>query len=131
ELGAVGVGAQELEEATDVEVVERRLDLVEDVERAWPRKEDSEQERDRGHRLLAAAEQGQALHRLARGRDLDLDAERVVRVQAGGVPRSLRLGGRLGLGLRANLLGAVARRVGAARSEERRVGKGVASLNLA
>src|SRR4051794_16475468 len=83
ELGAVGVPAQEIEEAGDVEVVERGLDLVEDVEGARPGEEDREQEGDRGHRLLAAREQRQAFHRLAGGRDLDLDAEVLVGIGGG------------------------------------------------
>ena len=70
--------AQEREEAVDVEVVERGLDLVEDVERARPGEEHGEQERERGQRLLAAGEQREALGRLARGRDLDLDAHLVL-----------------------------------------------------
>ena len=79
-----------VEEAVDVEVVERGLDLVEDVERARPGEEDGEQEGERGHRLLAARQQRQALHRLAGGRDLDLDAEH----SSSGPPRPRpRLGG--------------------------------------
>src|SRR4051812_18712610 len=78
ELGAVAERPQHLEEAVDVEVVERGLDLVEDVERARAGEEHREQERQRGHRLLAAGEQRQALGGLARGRDLDLDAELVL-----------------------------------------------------
>ena len=78
ELRAVRERAQDLQEAVDVEVVERGLDLVEDVERARPGEEDGEQERERGHRLLAAGEQRQALGRLAGGRDLDLDAHLVL-----------------------------------------------------
>ena len=74
ELGAVGVAAHELEEAVDVEVVERGLDLVEDVERARAREEHGEHERERDERLLAARQQRQPLHRLAGRRDLDLDA---------------------------------------------------------
>src|SRR3954452_24025216 len=61
ELRALRVAAQEREEAVDVEVVERGLDLIEDVERTRPRQEDSEQEGDRGHRLLAAREQREPL----------------------------------------------------------------------
>ena len=76
ELRAVRGTAQEREEAVDVEVVERRLDLVEDVERARPGEEDGEQEGERSQRLLAAGEQRQALGRLAGRGDLDLDAER-------------------------------------------------------
>jgi chromosome segregation protein len=78
ELSAPGVGAQKVQEAADVEVVKRRLDLVEDVERTRPGEEDGEQESDGGHRLLAAGEQRQALHRLARGGDLDLDPEQLL-----------------------------------------------------
>src|SRR5215207_1777872 len=78
ELRAVGEAAQQRQEAVDVEVVERRLDLVEDVERARPGEEDREQEGERGHRLLAARQQRQPLRRLARGRDLDLDAHAVL-----------------------------------------------------
>src|SRR5207253_10209910 len=59
-------------EAIEVEVVERRLDLVEDVEGTRAREEHREQERERGQRLLAAGEQGQAFGRLAGRRDLDL-----------------------------------------------------------
>ena len=70
---------QHLQEAVDVEVVEGGLDLVEDVERARAGEEDREQERERGHRLLAAGEQREALGRLARGRDLDLHAHVVLR----------------------------------------------------
>ena len=103
---------EEVEVARDVEVVERGLDLVEDVERARLGEEDAEQEGDRGHRLLAAGEQRQALHRLARGRDLDLDAEVVVGVDAGLVGRGLGVGGGLGGRLGLDLGGAVAGVVG-------------------
>ncbi len=75
ELRAIGVAAQQRQEAIEVEVVERRLDLVEDVEGAGPRKEDREQEGERRHRLLTAGQQRQALGRLAGRRDLDLDAQ--------------------------------------------------------
>jgi hypothetical protein len=54
ELRAVGVAAEQLDEAADVRVVERGLDLVEEVERARPREEEREEERDRAERLLAA-----------------------------------------------------------------------------
>jgi len=40
ELGALARAADELEEAVDVDVVEGRLHLVEDVEGARPREED-------------------------------------------------------------------------------------------
>jgi hypothetical protein len=57
ELRALGVPAQELHEAADVGVVQRRLDLVEEVERTGPREKEREQERDGAERLLAAREQ--------------------------------------------------------------------------
>ena len=73
ELRAVGVAAQQLHEAGDVRVVERRLDLVEEVEGARLREEEREQERDRAERLLAAREQRQPRDPLARRSQLDLD----------------------------------------------------------
>ena len=72
ELGAVGVAAQELDEAADVGVVERGLDLVEEVERARLREEEREQERDRSERLLAAGEHPEARDLLPRRPELDL-----------------------------------------------------------
>ena len=57
ELRPVGVRTEELGEAADVRVVERGLDLVEQVERARPGEEESEEKRDRAERLLAAGEQ--------------------------------------------------------------------------
>ncbi len=44
----------EFQEAVDVAIVERGLDLVEDVERARPGEEDGKQECQRDERLLAA-----------------------------------------------------------------------------
>ncbi len=76
------VAPQQRQEAIEVEIVERRLDLVEDVEGARAREEHREQERQRGHRLLAAGEQRQALGRLARGRDLDLHARQLLLLRA-------------------------------------------------
>ena len=73
ELGAVGVATQQLHEAGDVRVVERGLDLVEEVEGARLREEEREQERDRTERLLAAGEQRQPRDPLARRPQLDLD----------------------------------------------------------
>ena len=78
ELGLARVRAQQLEEPVDVEVVERRLDLVEDVERARTGEEHREQERERGHRLLATGQQRQPLHLLPGRGDLDLDAEQIL-----------------------------------------------------
>src|SRR5207253_687614 len=76
ELRALAMAAQQREEPVEVEIVERGLDLVEDVEGARAREEHSEQEREGRHRLLATGEKRQALRRLPRGRDLDLDPER-------------------------------------------------------
>ena len=70
------------EQARQVHVVQGGLDLVHDVERGRARLKDRDQERDRGQGTLAARQQRQALHLLAGGPGLDLDAgrEHVVRV---------------------------------------------------
>ena len=73
ELRAIRVAAEELDEARDVRVVERCLDLVEEVEGARPREEEREEERDRAERLLAAGEEREARDALAGGPELDLD----------------------------------------------------------
>ena len=57
ELRPIRVAAQQLDEAADVRVVERRLDLVQEIERARPGEEQREEEGDRPQRLLAAGEQ--------------------------------------------------------------------------
>ena len=87
ELRPVGVGAQEPGEAADVRVVERGLDLVEEVERARPGEEQAEQERDRAERLLAAREQRQARDALAGRTQLDLDARLARSSSSGSVSR--------------------------------------------
>src|SRR4051812_4128099 len=74
ELRAIGVRAEQLREAADVRVVERRLDLVEEVERARPREEEREQECDRAQRLLPTGEQRQPRDALTGRAELDLDA---------------------------------------------------------
>ena len=66
--------AQHLDEAADVGIVERRVDLVEHAERARLELEHAEHQRDRGERLLAAREQLNALQPLARRLRDDLDA---------------------------------------------------------
>src|SRR5437773_5593352 len=81
ELRAIGVAAQQLDEAADVRVVERRLDLVEQIERARPREEEREEEGDRAEGLFAAGEEREPLHTLPGGTQLDLDAG-LVRVVA-------------------------------------------------
>src|SRR6266567_3902905 len=63
-------------------VVERCLDLVQDIERRGPGLEDRDQEGDRGQRPLAAGQQRQPLNLLARrpGLEVDTGAEHVVRL---------------------------------------------------
>ena len=72
----------EVEEAVQVDVVERGLDLVQQVEGRRPGAEHREQERQRGERALATGEQRQPAHVLARRARLHLDAgvEQVVGV---------------------------------------------------
>src|SRR5256885_656279 len=77
----------------------RGLDLIEDVEGARAREEDGEQERKRRHRLPPSGQQRQALGRLARRGDLDLDAERVLLVGFAGGGLLLMLCGLLLCGL--------------------------------
>src|SRR4051794_8391039 len=74
ELRALGEPAHEPQEAVDVDVVERRLDLIEDVEGARPGHQNGEDEGQRDQRLLASGEQRQPPRRLAGRCDLDLDA---------------------------------------------------------
>ena len=69
---------QQPHEASDVRVVERRLHLVEQVERARPREEEREEERQRAERLLAAGEERQPADALARRAQLDLDPRLLV-----------------------------------------------------
>ena len=61
-------------EAADVGFVERRVDFVEDAERARLILEDADQQGQRGQRLLAAGEQQHVLQLLARRRGDDVDA---------------------------------------------------------
>src|SRR4029079_13402875 len=74
ELRAVGVPAQQLDEAAGVGVVERGLAFVEQVERARTGEEEREQGRDPAEGLLAAREQREPRHALAPRPELDLDA---------------------------------------------------------
>src|SRR5438067_13885185 len=74
ELRAVGIPAQQLDEAADVRVVQRGLDLVQEIERAGPREEEREEERDRAERLLAAGKERKPRDALAGRTQLDLDA---------------------------------------------------------
>ena len=74
ELAPVEELAQHAREAGRVRLVERRVHLVEDAERARLAPEDREQERDRGERLLAAGEERERAQFLARRAGGDLDA---------------------------------------------------------
>src|SRR6266511_2297898 len=74
ELGVLAGVVQQVEEALQVDVVERRLDLVEHVEGARPGAEDGEAEGQGGKAALAAGQQRQAAHALAGWPRLDLDA---------------------------------------------------------
>ena len=74
---------EDAEQAPEVRVVERGLDLVEDVERARARLEDRDQQGDRGERALPAGEQREPLDLLAdrAHRHLDARRERIVGVR--------------------------------------------------
>ena len=73
QLGGVPELAEDLQQPPQVGVVERGLDLVQDVERGRPGPEDRHYERDRGQRALPAGQQRQPLDLLARRPGLDLD----------------------------------------------------------
>ena len=80
ELRPAGHFANEVVEASDIGVVERRIDLVEQEEWRGPNLEYGNQQRDCGQRLLATREQVDVLEALA-GRhrhDLDTRLENVV-----------------------------------------------------
>src|SRR5581483_516637 len=89
ELGAIRKAPHELKEAVDVGVVQRRLDLVEDVEGRGPGEEDCEHECERDQGLLAPGEEREAARGLPRGGDLDLNAFIRSRLRGGGVARTL------------------------------------------
>ena len=74
ELRVVLHAAQHLHEPPDVGIVERRIDLVQQAERARPVLEDAEHQRHRRQRLLAAREQLHVLQPLARRLRDDVDA---------------------------------------------------------
>ena len=76
ELRAVAQLLEEGDEAAEVGVVERRLDLVHDVEGRGPRLEDRDEQRHRDERALATGEQREPLDLLARRPGLDLEAGR-------------------------------------------------------
>ena len=64
-VGALAHLVEEIAEALDIIVVERRVDLVEHADRRGVGEEDGEDQRERGQRLLAAREQRQRLRFLA------------------------------------------------------------------
>ena len=78
----------QLQEAVEVHVVERRLHLVEQIERTRTSTEDREQEGHRGERALAPGQQRDATHTLAAGTRLDLQPrlEEVRRVRQDELP---------------------------------------------
>ena len=80
-VGLAGHPVEQVAEALDIGVVERRVDLVEHADRRRIGEEQGEDQRDRGQRLLAAREQGERGEALA-GRlrhDLEPGLERIVR----------------------------------------------------
>ncbi len=74
ELRPVRVATKELDEASDVRIVERGLDLVEKIEGARSGEEQREEERDRAERLLASGQEREARDALPCGPELHLDA---------------------------------------------------------
>ena len=95
DLGILREALDQADEPVQVDVVERRLDLVHQVERAGARLEDREQERERGERPLAAREQRDALHALATRARLDLDPGRERVAGLGGDQPALAAGEQL------------------------------------
>src|SRR5712692_3915881 len=83
ELGVLLHAAQHFHEPADVGVVERRVDLVEEAERARLVLEEAEHERDGGERLLAARQELDVLEPFPRWLrdDLDPALERIVLVE--------------------------------------------------
>ena len=74
ELGLHAHLLDQFGEAADVGLVERRVDFVEDAERAGRVLENADQQGQRSERLFAAGEQQHALQALARRRSHDVDA---------------------------------------------------------
>ena len=68
------MSSEQVGEAADVGLVQRRVDFVEHAEGAGLELEDADQQRQRGERLFAAGEQQHVLQLLARGRGDDVDA---------------------------------------------------------
>ena len=78
--GLLGDVANEIAEALDIGIVERRVDLVEHADGRGVGQEHREDQRGRGQGLLAAGEQRQCLRPLARriGDDLEPGLERIL-----------------------------------------------------
>ena len=79
-VGRPGHLVEQVAEALDIGVVERRVDLVEHADRRRVGEEHGEDQRQRGQRLLAAGQQRHDLRLLARraGDDLEAGLERIV-----------------------------------------------------
>src|SRR5690606_7389618 len=92
QLGVLAQLREDLQQPAEVDVVERRLDLVHDVERAGSRLEDRDQQRDGGQRPLAAREQREPLDLLARRPRLHLEPGREHVVGVGEQPPALAAG---------------------------------------
>ena len=73
---------EQVAEAFDIGIVERRIDFVEHTDRRRVGQEQSEDQRDCGQRLFAARQQGQRLQLLARrlGENLEACFQRIVAV---------------------------------------------------
>ena len=73
ELRTAAEAIDEFEEAIDVDLVKRGVDLVEDVERAWTSEHQGERKAKRSHRLFATGQDRQRADLLACRLDLQLD----------------------------------------------------------
>src|SRR6266540_7447466 len=60
DLGVLGEAPHQLQEPVEVDIVERRLDLVHQIERARSGLEDGEQEGQRGRRALPSGQERQS-----------------------------------------------------------------------
>src|SRR5439155_3792478 len=79
ELRTVRQLAQRLREPSDIPLVERGIDLVEDTERRGLHAEDREEKRGRGERALAAGQVRERADALTRRPRIDVDA-RLLRI---------------------------------------------------
>ena len=83
-----GICVQQIAEALDIGVVERRVDFVEHADRRRIGQEHREDQRHRRQRLLAARQQRQGLRLLARraGEDFEPGFQRIVGLDEVAVP---------------------------------------------